>query len=614
MPTQLPSFRAIHAAIVAAPPRPAGFPLPGLHNPDQRRALRDATHLHAFLTDMRAEAVRAAATPLAPLSFGIFRSFESSGDRKVYELAYFDRRRRLLGLALASVVDETDAYIPALHDLIWEICAEYTWALPAHIPLGIAAVQANRLPPEQVVDLFAAETAHALAEVLVLLGVRLDAWLHYRVRAEIERRIFGPLFHDPRHFKWERDPMNWAAVCGGGAGMAALLLVDDRERLAGMVDRVIRALECFLEGYGDDGGCPEGIGYWEYGFGYYTYFAEMLGAFTGGALDLLVGEHIRRIVAFPGVVSLGGDAFINYSDAAEHAAIHAGLGSLLASRFQQIVPALAPPNFHGDHAYRWAHVTRNLAWIDATQFGGAVHDGTFFLPDLAWLIDRHSVGGATLAFSAKGGHNDEPHNHNDLGHFILHVGGESLLADLGAGTYTRQYFGPERYQAIHTGSHGHSVPQIGGQLQRAGREYAATLLGYERQPGGATFALDLTRAYALADLQSFVRAFEWSLNAAAGAATLRLTDTLRLAAPAALDECFVSRRAPTLEPGMASWRGERGSVTLRFDQAQFAPKVEAINTQAHLGEPFAAYRLCLSARHPAASYEVAFEFACQLLA
>src|SRR5690606_35891584 len=172
-------------------------------------------HLQSSLRDMRIEAVRAQETPLEPLSFSIFRLFETTGDRAVFERAYFDRRRRLAGLALTSVIDDADMYLSTLSDLMWEVCNEYTWALPAHLPVGIDQIQANRVPPEQVVDLFAAHTANMLAEIISLLGPRLPAWLSYRVRAEIDHRVLRPIFYDPQHFWWESASMNWASVCGG---------------------------------------------------------------------------------------------------------------------------------------------------------------------------------------------------------------------------------------------------------------------------------------------------------------------------------------------------------------------------------------------------------------
>ena len=605
----------IHEAILAAPGSPDGFPLHLLRDAQVRQQLRAAPHLQLFLGDMRLEAQRAHETPVEPLLFSLFQLFEVTGDRAAYESVYFDRRRRMAGLALTTALDETDDYLVTLNNLIWEICNEYTWSLPAHLPVGVDQVQANCVPPEQMVDLFAAHTAHMLAEVISLLGSRLPDWLHYRVRTEIERRIFQPVFVDSRHFWWESTPMNWAAVCGGCIGMTALIMVDDREQLAGMIDRVVRTMACFLEGFGADGGCPEGIGYWVYGFGYFTYFAEMLASFTNGELDLLLGEQVSRIAAFPQVVSLGDGHYINFSDAPEHALIHPGLGSYLATHLQQPIPDLKAPHFQADPIFRWGHITRDHLWTDLNALEKPVSEGTFHLRDLIWVVDRRVWDGVTVAFAAKGGHNDEPHNHNDLGQFIIHLGGESLLADPGAGRYTRQYFGEERYDFFHTGSQGHSVPVINGQRQQAGANHDATPMSYEDRPDGLSFAVDLGRAYDNADLEKFVRSFDWSVDSLRHTAFLRLTDTFRFSATIGhVEECFISLVQPEIAETDVTWKGKAGRVTMQFSHQTFTTSLEAHETQMHNGENATFYRLCLRTQKPAKARTETFLFSCELFA
>ncbi len=605
------TFRQIRSAVLAGGRGP-GFPYEGAFAPDRLEALRRAPHLQELLGEVRADARRAIEAPVHALPFRAFKLFSETGSRREYELLYFERRARLLALTLAAVIDEDDAPLPALEDLLWAMCDEVTWCLPAHLGRDPADFYAGRLPPEQVVDLFAAETAHALAEVLTLLGGRLHPWVTGRVRAEVERRIFRPLFHDPVHFSWEAAPMNWASVCAGAAGMAALLLVDDQERLAGMVERCCRAMECFMEGFGPDGGCAEGIGYWQYGFGYYVYFAEMLREYTRGALDLLDSELVRRVAAFPAGISLGGDAFVNYSDGSERMRLRPGLISRLAARLGAPVPELSgAPGLHADNAYRWPHVTRDLAWSDPAVFGRAVPSGTVVFEHLGWVLDRRRAGDVTLAFSARGGNNGEPHNQNDLGHFVIHVGGESLLADLGAGLYTRQYFGPTRYEHIHNSSEGHSVPLIDGRPQQAGAQFRAEVLRCEPGERGVVFELDLTRAYDVPALRRFTRAFEWSFDGA-GEARLELADAFDFErAPGALDEVFISLHRPELGEGEATWRGRRGSVTLHFDREAFDAALEQIDSQDHHNNPIVVQRLRLRARRPAAELTCRFTFVCR---
>lgn len=602
-----PNFRQVRDAILAAPPTPVGFPLEALRDAETLQNLRSASHLQAYLSDLQLEADRAQATPLEPLTFSLFQLFETTGDRAAFERVYFDRRRRMAGLVLTTVVDATDDYLSTVNDLIWEICSEYTWSLPAHLPVGIDQVRGSRVSPEQTVDLFAAHTAHMLAEVLSLLGERLPEWLHYRVRSEIERRIFQPVFYDPHHFWWESAAMNWASVCGGCVGMAALILVEDREQLAGMIDRVIRTMECFLDGFGVDGGCPEGIGYWIYGFGFFTYFAEMLRDFTAGKLDLLQSQRVRQIWAFPGAISLGNSQFVNFSDAREKVAIHPGLGSRLTERLQQPMPELKAPDFYTDHIFRWGHLTRDLLWTDANMLDQPVNEGSFYFDDLAWVIDRRLFNGFSLAFAAKGGHNDEPHNHNDLGHFIVHIGGTSLLADLGAGVYTRDYFQEARYSFLHTGSQGHSVPIINGMTQKDGSDHRAVPLRYERKSSGLIFSLDLSCAYDDPSLKSFVRQFEWSVDEPNQAATLQLTDRFDFGDSfGAVTECFISLVSPQIEENTILWTSAHGRLTMQFDPKLFAAEVQSFETQTHHGEDITVYRLQLSARQSIRSQTISF--------
>ncbi|WP_135552628.1 heparinase II/III domain-containing protein [Paenibacillus cymbidii] len=601
------SFRDIRRELAAAQQRSPLFPFGLALDKPLFDRLRHALHLQPLLAEIRREAERARTTPTPPLTFTQFHTFEQTGTRLEYEQPYFERRGRLLALTLATRIDDTPLYKEALDNLVWEICNEYTWCLPACLPPDLEACRAYRVPPEQVVDLFAAETANALAETLFLAGDRLDPWLVYRVRTEIDRRVFRPLYHDPVHFDWESRIDNWAAVCGGAVGMAALLLEEDRGRLAGMIERTVRALECFLDGYGDDGGSPEGLAYWQYGFGYYVYFADMLAQYTGGALDLLQGEKLRHIASFPAAFVLSGNGFVNYSDAGP-CQLHTGLLSRLAARVGCDVPELREvPPFKADQCYRWPHVTRNLLWTDAALLGKPAPAATYVLPDLAVVVDRGQAGGTTVAFSAKGGHNGESHNHNDLGHFILHLGGDNPLADLGAGLYTKDYFGPNRYQLLHNASDGHSVPLINGRQQREGRQHEAVMLRNDQADGALHVDLDLTRAYDDPQLLQFRRSFVWTRHAA----TLRLTDTFEFAgSPASLEERFISLHKPELRQGAIVWTVENGEAVMAYDCSRFEAAVDTIvDVPGHNGALLTVYRTILRAIRPDAAVEAVFEFA-----
>jgi hypothetical protein len=277
-----------------------------------------------------------------------------------------------------------------------------------------------------------------------------------------------------------------------------------------------------------------------------------------------------------------------------------------------VAPVAGLPSFHSDHCYRWPHITRDLVWTDAALLGGRPATGSVVFEDLGWVVDRRMLGSTIAAFSARAGHNAEPHNQNDLGHFVLHVGGDSLLADLGAGVYTRQYFGPTRYDHIHNSSEGHSVPRINGRAQMPGAAYAARVLRCEEQPDGMLFEIELANAYDVPGLLQLQRSFRWSAEPGAGTAHLELRDRVRFeAAPASFEELFISLHKPEIGEQSVTWAGSNGRVVLQFEPSQWDASLEQIESHNHGGDPITIYRVQLAARTPCADAEYHFDFTCQ---
>ncbi|MCM3174817.1 heparinase II/III family protein [Paenibacillus sp. MER 99-2] len=497
---------------------------------------RNDQEYNDFWKDIETYALRASCEPMPELSFTLLRQFRDAGERKAYEAAYFERRGRIvaLGVLTASATSKNSTYVSLLEDLIWSVCNEHTWCLSAHIPPG---EEANAYT---WIDLFAAETAQMLAEIIVMLGGIIDERVERRVRSEMERRIFAPLYREDRTYGWERAEHNWSAVCSGGCGVAALLLLEDQSLRVKAVEHTLQAMDAFLHGYGEDGGCAEGIGYWVYGFGFYTYYAEMLRTFSAGTLDMLSESKTRAIALFPQHIHLSAGTFVNYSDSHEREVIPSGLLSRLAKRAQgEVNWRLSIPLVTDDPCRRWAHVARNLLWTDRAvlddhrEQAGQPPSQTFIvLEDLSWIMGKaqlmhdEEMAGIEVAFSVKGGHNDEPHNHNDLGHFILHAAGDNILCDPGAGAYSQAYFSPGRESILQIGSQGHNVPIIEGMVQQSGREAEAKMLEMKHTSlHSAAITFDLTSAYRKAPtLDRYTRHLNWSCPPAAQEAELWVED------------------------------------------------------------------------------------------
>lgn len=570
-------------------------------------SLREAADARAELETIRAEGERLLTSSAEELTYSLFSLFAVRGSRLEYERVYFERRRRLNTFAFLSLLEpESESYETALWDAIWAICSEFTWCLPAH-------VDATR-PVSETIDLFAAETGFALAELSLLLAGRLPELLRVRIVELVEERLFRP-FLEQGPYHWEELTNNWSAVCAGSIGSAALLLMQekrDHARLARILEKTERSMTFYLQGFGEDGACPEGLGYWNYGFGYFVYYADLLLKRSRGRRDWFRVDKVRRIAGFQQKCFLGGRLVANFSDTQPYGSVHPGLSHYLASRYAEVEapPALLYADYREDHCSRWAPALRNLIWRDRAAAGAAEwRDGDFVFEDAGWLISRFTAAGRTFGFAAKGGHNGESHNHNDLGHFMLAGGGAFFLSDLGCGEYTRDYFGKARYTYDCNGSQGHSVPIIDGQLQQEGREREASLVRYETSKGICLLELELSGAYEDENLRSFKRSWAWDKTEDPPCLSLR--DDFRFAeAPGSLVERLVTPIRPEVgDPGLLRFAGgEALTLELHYDPKRLDADVAERTYRDHYGIDTVWYALDFRVRQPEADFGIDFLF------
>ena len=153
-----------------------------------------------------------------------------------------------------------------------------------------------------------------------------------------------------------------------------------------------------------------------------------------------------------------------------------------------------------------------------------------WLPEIQVMTARDQEGRCEGFYvAAKGGHNAESHNHNDVGHFIVYMDGKPVIVDAGVEIYTGKTFSQQRYDIWTMQSDYHSLPTINGVMQRAGRGFAATEVSYARHEARARLCLDLARAYPPeAGLRSWVRTVTLERGR-----EVRLEDTYELLRPAA---------------------------------------------------------------------------------
>ncbi len=536
-----------------------------------------------LLDEIREEAGKLIHGQDPELTYSLFQAFWDNGSRVEYEEVYFRKRRRLNTFAMMSLLDpDQQVFREALQNTLWSICNEYTWCLPAHLSHGRTnihfSLEGHADDPHSdalEIDLFAAETAFSLSEILSLTDRFLHPLIKGRIHEEVYRRIFRPYVQNVYH--WETATHNWSAVCAGSIGAAALHLIDDVDDLSLILEKVLHSLEFYLAGFNEDGVCREGYMYWQYGFGYYVYFADLLKKRTGGKIDLFQSEKVHQIARFQQKVFMEGNAVINFSDCPSHVRVFLGMTHYLKQRYPDLdVPVTRlRAKYTDDHCSRWAPAIRNLVWFCPEEKGEPWRAATYYLDASQWYMSRHVSRSGVYVFAAKGGHNAEPHNHNDLGHFIFHARGETFLNDLGCGLYNKAYFSPERYSINCNGSQGHSVPVINHQFQCEGISQRAFVeeAAYGNQVDSFTF--NLTKAYRIPHLQRLTRRFTWHKT---HRPTLILEDSYVFTEePESIVERFVTPIASIDEYADELKLVGKHCLHITFDRKVLEPKIQTLD-------------------------------------
>lgn len=526
-----------------------------------------------------------------------FLAFCRNGSRSVYEQPYFERRAKLIGAILAECAQDDGRFVDAVIDGLWCICEETTWVLSAHNGSdhrGQRPMNERMLPDvtNPYVDLFAAQTAATLAYALYFLSDKLDAvspLIVRRVRLEMERRIFTPFMtHDD--FWWmgmiRQNVNNWTPWILSNVLDSALLLERDSLRRNEIIARGMRMLDSYLAVMPADGGCDEGVAYFNMAGASLLDCLELLYRASEGRIDFYQEEHIRNIGAYPEKVHISGEYFLNFADCDAKPRLDGERLYCYGVRTgNERLRALGAAIYHqckGVKPCDTPQINRVLYALFARIPQAELPPVRPFmsLPNLqvfAWSRDG-------LYAAIKGGHNDESHNHNDVGSFVVYADGEPQLVDMGNQIYTALTFGPQRYTLDNTRARNHNLPLIGGAEQAAGRAYCARdVVGGER---GAS--MQLAEAYpAEAELRDFTRELRML------EAGVEIRDSITVKVPQSVCWVFMLRDKPELTAGCAVL----SKVRLRFDAALEARVSEYPVTDARMARNFpgSLYRLTLSA-------------------
>ncbi len=542
-----------------------------------------------------AEAETLVGQPWPALPATRYMEYRRSGDRQGYQVPYFKRRANLARLVLAECMEHEGRFTDEIINGIWALCEETTWCPPAHAYPRELGYEPDLLPQgaRPVVDLFAAQTAAVLAETWYLVGEELDRvtpLIRERLRREVLDRVVSPVM-DRADFAWLRQTFNWNTWCSANTLSAGLYLLEDPKRTADLAWQLMGACDVFLGAQLPDGGCSEGPNYWGVAPGAMVLLLELLYSRSDGRISVYDEPLVAALGRYLPRVHLDGPWFATFADCPPLVSVNRApayrygerIGDesmtdlvLLSMRGWKADGCVDPALTGASSGGGLTHALGELFWIPAdAEPTGVVRPLQTWFPDLQVMVAREeATPGRGLVVAAKGGHNAEYHNHNDLGQFIVLADGQPMIVDVGVGTYTAKTFSSDRYETWTIRSSGHNVPIVNGQEQQNGAEYRATDVACHRSATESVLSMDLVQAYPEeAGLASLVRTFCFSRTAPA---SLTVTDVVRTSGGALAVEVhiFTPGTCDVTTPGQVVLSAEGKQLLMTCDPEQASIRAE----------------------------------------
>ncbi len=437
----------------------------------------------------------------------VFARFKKDGNRVEYEGMCFERRRQLASLVMAEIAEGKNRFLPDIINGLNVMMEETWWGIPAHYG---SAVPVHDV---QTVDLFNAEAASLLAWTGHELKQQLDKYspdIYKRIASEIDRRMLRPALGSK--YWWKTAGMNWNPWICSNWLTCVMLYEKDADRKAAAIKEIMGCMQAFIKSYPEDGGCDEGTGYWDRAA---ASLFECLQLLRDADIHLENEAELQGKIANMGSyiykMYIGNDYCVNFADAHENKSVvqlnvlypfALYLNDKVMREFAAYIAV--QKNFWNnpaalyDKSGNYPTLGRELMLLKAIASLKKEMPRQpmteAWLPNLQIMTVRSNPSANTpksLFLAIKGGHNDESHNHNDVGSFVVYSGGEPLLIDPGVGEYTSKTFSKNRYDIWTMQSQYHNLPQINATDQRNGKQYAAKLIKKDKR----SITLDIAGAY-----------------------------------------------------------------------------------------------------------------------
>ncbi len=467
-----------------------------------------------------------AAEPEVPISDELYRRANKEGNRAIYKPRYYNTMDKLEKFTLAECIENKGNFLEQIQNFSLAIMQMKSWVHPNHDDAENGVLEGRRVS----IDLGARKFGLVLSLVDITLKDRLDSGVRSSIRQNTKRRVIDTYLESckgeghPRNNTWIRATSNWNSVCTSGSLFTIITMSKDKAERVGAIGSAINSMKYYMSGFGEDGYCSEGLGYWNYGFGHYLYLAEIIYDYTDGKVDLFEFDNPEKMVAvanFPANYEIHNKCYAPFSDGVFKVAEgNDNFAYLLSARqYGSRKPSYFMPNESVFTVIGWRDAEANVDSANSESLALS----TYF-DDCGIIISR---GAQQKKFSVaiKAGHNGENHNHNDVGSYFVLLEDDIVAGDIGAPSYTAGAFSPNNPARS---SWGHPVPRINNTLQSSGKKFKGEVISTEFTEGFDVAKINLLPAYEIPALTMLERTMK---NDRSGAGVISITDEFKSSEP-----------------------------------------------------------------------------------
>ena len=528
--------------------------------------------------------------PIEHLTEELYLAYSKTGQRTECEFFLSAQLRTLRNIFFAECLEDKGRFLPRYEEMIRSICAQRTWLLPAHdVNLD------NYFGRRQIIDLHSTNMSWTIAAMDYILSDRVSADVRKLISDNIFTRTLNP-FTDMISGKaqcsfWFHVESNWNACCMSGILGAALALVPSKAERAVYIAMYEKLVQNYIDGFPADGYCGEGIHYWGYGFSHYIAGTELVRRCTGGHVDLFMEPQIRNIALFGFNLEMTDGCCPSFADSAFGEAQQLECMYYVCKRLGiNEEKWLRNEKLHINSSYLY-EILLYLFWDESADSaevkevseyfsGGALRH---FFDDAQVLICRTDESkGVKLSAAIKGGHNNEPHNHNDVGSFVAAVNGEQLIVDPGVAVYEEKTFASGRYDIDILGSYGHNVPVVAGeaQLPHTFDEYIPGISPHAAKVAETRFGtdtdeitFDLAEVYPPEPLTELQRKYTFDRR---GIGALTVSDSFAFSEPQDFETAVMTYGKVEVIEGAVVITGEKNAVSVEITDCACDISLESI--------------------------------------